>query len=112
MVPAPNMLAQTNNNAASAGEWENSNSSHGFNPNGPFNFAPQVPKGESIHPESAKRRKIAGKKVGLAAALFRLKEPGRSRKRHRAGIKKTKAYLEADATEKERLLAEADMTSA
>ncbi|KAK6512467.1 hypothetical protein TWF481_001353 [Arthrobotrys musiformis] len=116
MAQVPAMPANDDdddNDEGSADEWENSNPSHRFNPNGPFNFAPQVPHGTSSHPESVKRRRIVGKKAGLDAALFRLKESGRSRKRHRkAAIKKTKAYLEADGAEKARLLAEADETSA
>ncbi|KAK6333104.1 hypothetical protein TWF718_010927 [Orbilia javanica] len=113
-APAPKAAsAQNKRKRPAPGEWENSNPNHRFNPNGPFNFAPQIPQGTSDHPESVKRRRIVGKKSGLAAALFRLKESGRSRKRHRkTAIKKTKAYLEADDTEKERLLAEADETSA
>ncbi|KAK6527158.1 hypothetical protein TWF281_010351 [Arthrobotrys megalospora] len=92
--------------------WENPNPCHRFNPNGPFNFSPQVPKGTSSHPESIKRRKIVGKKAGLAAALFRLKESGRSRKRHRKdALRKKEEFLNASEAEQKRMLAEADKTS-
>ncbi|KAF3252125.1 hypothetical protein TWF192_004578 [Orbilia oligospora] len=112
-VSAPAILVQANDETASADDWENPNPSHRFSPYGPFNFSPIIPQGTSSHPESVKRRKIIGKKLGLAAGLFRAKESGRSRKRHRKdAIKKTKAYEKADSAEKERLLAEADKTSA
>ncbi|KAK6349249.1 hypothetical protein TWF730_010000 [Orbilia blumenaviensis] len=107
-------LLDTDPEAESEG-WENEDPSHRFNPNGPFNFFPQIPKGTSNHPESVKRRKIVGKKCGLAAALFRLKESGRSRKRHRKdAIKRSKEYKDAAKNPElqRKMLAEADKTSA
>ncbi|KAK6508564.1 hypothetical protein TWF506_010649 [Arthrobotrys conoides] len=83
-APAPAILVQASDDMASADEWENSNPRNRFDPEDEhFNFSPIVPQGTSNHPESVKRRRIIGKKAGLVAALFRLKESGRSRKRHR-----------------------------
>ncbi|KAF3909408.1 hypothetical protein AA313_de0201552 [Arthrobotrys entomopaga] len=80
-----------------------------FTPKKTYNFGRLQPSGTSSHPESVKRRKIVGKKVGIGAAKFTLRETARSRRRHRkVALRSTAEYKRMSIAEQERAMQEID----
>ncbi|KAJ6256785.1 hypothetical protein Dda_8652 [Drechslerella dactyloides] len=80
-----------------------------FTPKKVYNFDRLQPSGLSSHPESVKRRAIVGKKTGLDAAKFTIRETARSRRRHRKdALRKTRKYQEMTEAEQHTALTEID----
>ncbi|KAK6347256.1 hypothetical protein TWF696_007328 [Orbilia brochopaga] len=80
-----------------------------FTPKKVYNFAKLEPKGYSSHPESVKRRSIIGKKTGLEAAKFTIRETARSRRRHRKdALRKSERYKQMTEEQQQNAMNEID----